>query len=874
MKQIILIFVVAVVCFAGPLAPAGVVAHYTFDSTLADSGGNGLDLTTGSGSANYAAGKFGNALDCINYPGGAGTGNYHYNASSLFDFGTGDFAVAFWYRSDHVITGSNGTGRQFDIGQMVTKANHSTGTAGWGFNLTNDGTDNPLLGMSVTGSYIDTNVAAPADDNTVYHHLVLQRSGDNVEGWLDGTRIYLKTGMDNVNVSNSAYAFAVGARGVLSSGALATGGGYGLDGRIDELWVFDQALSAGDIADLMTLNMLIIASNPSPANSAAGIDPSGLTLSWSAPGGGPYKYDVYLGTSADPNMYVSLNQTATNYTPSPELDLGTDYIWHVDVKDFSTEALLAAGGTWTFTTGGGVTNQSPYDGAENQGYELVLLDWDADALTASFDVYISTDANNLGSPANTTETEFLVDVDPNAVYYWAVDTKDVGGSVLVAGEVLSFSTGDLLAYWKLDDGSGTVAADASGNGRDAAVWDSGSWTTGANRGGLQCPSGDAAAVKLEQDLGSVNQLSASLWVKRGTPANSQYFFRNGALTEPWLNVRTNVTGSEVVVSTPPEPWGTTFSTGALLDVGSWYHLVITWDVPSRVVTAYLDGVEVGSSVRPAMDAIPLTAVQFGSRLNGPIDDLRVFNAVLSAQDVADLYGQRALAMNPVPADEAVRIAADVTCQWIPGDDITGQVFQLDDDPNLAADLLEEITLLSTDTSRDPLGAVDLDLNKTYYWRIVSEQDSGASSVPGNTWSFTTIPPIAGEPDPDDGAVGVPQNKILGWLPGAGFDTGDSHEVYMAAGTTEADLPALPTATVSTEAFEPDLAFETAYVWRVDEVIGGVTYTGNVWTFTTGAPICDPPLPADANGDCMVDLTDFAELAATWLDCTLTNGDCP
>jgi hypothetical protein len=65
-----------------------------------------------------------------------------------------------------------------------------------------------------------------------------------------------------------------------------------------------------------------------------------------------------------------------------------------------------------------------------------------------------------------------------------------------------------------------------------------------------------------------------------------------------------------------------------------------------------------------------------------------------------------------------------------------------------------------------------------------------------------------------------------------------------------------------------------HVWRVDEYINETTYTGDVWTFTTGDVICDPVLLADINGDCVVNLTDFAQLAAEWLDCTLTNGDCP
>ena len=49
-----------------------------------------------------------------------------------------------------------------------------------------------------------------------------------------------------------------------------------------------------------------------------------------------------------------------------------------------------------------------------------------------------------------------------------------------------------------------------------------------------------------------------------------------------------------------------------------------------------------------------------------------------------------------------------------------------------------------------------------------------------------------------------------------------------------------------------------------ETIDGVTLVGDVWTFTTGLPVCDPGLTADVNDDCVVDMEDFAVLADDWL----------
>ena len=47
-----------------------------------------------------------------------------------------------------------------------------------------------------------------------------------------------------------------------------------------------------------------------------------------------------------------------------------------------------------------------------------------------------------------------------------------------------------------------------------------------------------------------------------------------------------------------------------------------------------------------------------------------------------------------------------------------------------------------------------------------------------------------------------------------------------------------------------------------------------WSFTTGQRICDPPLIADTNHDCVVDMTDLMQMAADWLMCTAISGSCP
>ncbi len=644
------------------------------------------------------------------------------------------------------------------------------------------------------------------------------------------------------------------------------------------------SVPAGSMAPYLVLEAQSYAvSNPLPADNAADVDAAGLTLSWDAPSApGTFTYDVYMSSPSDPSdpnlLLVSGDQSGTSYTPSPQLAYQQGYNWRVDSRQGGS--VVAAGNEWSFETGGGVSNLSPTDGSEKVGYAKVLLDWDAADWVSSFDVYFSDNPGDLGTPVNTTETELLVAVDPNTVYYWAVDTKDAGGSVILAGETLSFSSGVMIAHWKLDETSGTVAADSSGNGYDmdvSAVDPNGTaWTDAVIRGGLEMvPPPDYAAVNTSIGMGDLDQVSASVWLNRSDFAErtNQYPFNIRGLHELTVGITTDDNG--LFVWFIDDGVRTTWTPGITIQAEEWYHVVVTYDLNSSPrCKLYLNGSYVAGT---NMSSTPKTldTFQFGGRVGGPMDDARVYNAALSAQDVADLYAEDARAKNPDPADTEDRTPSDVVCAWDPGYDITGQTFQISETDDFST-LLDSATLAAGATSYDPLGGTNLDLDTVYYWRILSEQGSGTWTVEGTTWSFKTIGPVATDPDPADTEVDVAQNKVLGWLAGANYNpnTTDEHQVYIAAGTTEAALPPFPTATVQSNAFDPDLDYETAYVWRVDELIGGTLYTGDVWSFTTGARICDPELAGDTNGDCVVDMTDFANMVANWLECTLVNGDCP
>jgi hypothetical protein len=83
------------------------------------------------------------------------------------------------------------------------------------------------------------------------------------------------------------------------------------------------------------------ATNPSPANLAVGINPTGTTLSWTAGSGSPTSHDVYFGT-VSPGTFIG-NQAGTTYAPA--MVQGKTYYWRIDEKN---AAGTTTGVVWSF----------------------------------------------------------------------------------------------------------------------------------------------------------------------------------------------------------------------------------------------------------------------------------------------------------------------------------------------------------------------------------------------------------------------------------------------------------------------------------------------------------------------------------------------
>jgi len=197
---------------------------------------------------------------------------------------------------------------------------------------------------------------------------------------------------------------------------------------------------------------------------------------------------------------------------------------------------------------------------------------------------------------------------------------------------------DIIGIWTFDEGSGAIAADSSGNGRDGELVGNANWVAGKSGSAIEFSGGNVTVAP--DDAMSLNNFSMTLWVNiPGATDTFQYAIgkeawpaRNYAM---WILpdvMTTGITSGDSDIQTP----------GGVAADGSWHHLASTYN--GEVLRAYVDGVvtgEVALSGTPNVDsAAPLMIgaqpPAGGGPVMGVIDEVGVFSVGLSAEDVQSI----------------------------------------------------------------------------------------------------------------------------------------------------------------------------------------------------------------------------------------------
>ncbi len=210
-------------------------------------------------------------------------------------------------------------------------------------------------------------------------------------------------------------------------------------------------------------------------------------------------------------------------------------------------------------------------------------------------------------------------------------------------------TDGLVGWWKLDETSGSNATDSSGNGNIGTLMNGPSWTVGCKKGG--CLNFDQASSQYVTAGNSVNlrtSFSTSAWIKRtGTlaPGSYEMYLANGLdAGNGWATYIHNNSGTYEYRFL--KGGLAVISSGISNDQNAWRHVVWVVDASARP-SLYIDGALVYSSSDTTAISVPTGTRHIGadnhftlgarSYFTGYIDDIRIYNRALNANEVTAIY---------------------------------------------------------------------------------------------------------------------------------------------------------------------------------------------------------------------------------------------
>jgi len=629
-------------------APAGLVAAYAFDegsgTTVADKSGNNLTGTI-NGAAWTAGGKYNSALS--------------FNGTSAYvDLGnpallqlTGSMTVSAWV---------NAAANPPDDGQIVAKSNDASG---WQFKTTPD-TGPETFGIAVsptaTGHAQRYTTTVRALNTWYYVAGVYDATAKTLSTYVNGV-------LNNGTLSGTVAATQVNAAVNVNIGRrLTTGttGGFYFNGLIDEVRIYNRALSQAEIQADMNTPLGTPTPPPappvlaSPANGTTGVA-TNPTLSWNAStGAASYRVQVSTDSTFATTFADQSGITTTSYAASG-LAAGTRYFWHVNATNAGGTS--AYSGAFSFTTSSPPPPPAvpvlatPANGATGVAVAPALT-WNASTGAATYRLQLSTDstfATTFIDQAGITTTTYTASGLANSKkYFWHVNATNAGGTSAYSG-AFSFTTAalpsGLVAAYAFDEGSGTTVADKSGNNLTGTI-NGATWTSGKYGNALSF-NGTSAYVDLGNPalLQFTGSMTVSAWVNAAAnPPDDGQIVAKSNDASGWQFKTTPDTGPETFgfAVSPSAGTHTQRYTTTVRALSTWYYFAGVYDATAKTLSTYVNGVLDNGTLSGAVGATQVNAavnVNIGRRVttgtaggyyfNGVIDEVRIYSRALSQAEI-------------------------------------------------------------------------------------------------------------------------------------------------------------------------------------------------------------------------------------------------
>ena len=203
----------------------------------------------------------------------------------------------------------------------------------------------------------------------------------------------------------------------------------------------------------------------------------------------------------------------------------------------------------------------------------------------------------------------------------------------------------LRGLWSMEEGGGATVGDGSGLGNDGAVRGSPTWVE--RQGGLALHldgSSDYVTVADDPSLDLADAATMAMWVRPDRVATQYLIKKAGGSTDGFELSLSSSTARKVFVRFNQVSSGNTYRVDSVSTYPAngltWMHVAATYD--GSTIRLYIDGELEASGPGPSSISVNDLQLAFGaqpdgtSKFGGAIDDVRVYDRALTAQQIADL----------------------------------------------------------------------------------------------------------------------------------------------------------------------------------------------------------------------------------------------
>jgi len=243
---------------------------------------------------------------------------------------------------------------------------------------------------------------------------------------------------------------------------------------------------------------------------------------------------------------------------------------------------------------------------------------------------------------------------PDPLFNGSIDGFRIYNHALDAATIQTLAA-DGVAYLKLDESAGTLAADSTDNGRSGTLVNGPTWVAGKTGNAVNL---DGSNDHVTLPTGAINGLTTATfagWVNLDALANWQRVFDFGTGTNNYmfLTPRFSSTGTARFAIRTASVGEQIINGTAALATGSWQHVAVVLN--GATGTLYVNGVQVGQNTAMTLNPSSLGATtqnylgksQFNDPyLDGRIDDFRIIGRALTATEIAGLAGSMAAPGSP------------------------------------------------------------------------------------------------------------------------------------------------------------------------------------------------------------------------------------